>query len=120
GGGAGWGRGGGGASLGGRVGDGGAGAPAEALAGFSARHYRVDEAAAREREGEGLGLAIVKDILRLHGCTVKADSQPGEGAVLTFTLPLAASADAAEPGGGETRQQEPPAPSFRREPSRGI
>ncbi|NQT92654.1 MAG: hypothetical protein HQ559_07830 [Lentisphaerae bacterium] len=38
-------------------------------------------------KGTGLGLAIVKNILELHGGTIRADSQPGEGTTMTFALP---------------------------------
>lgn len=102
--------------------DTGIGIPAESLDRIFDRDFRVDEPAAREREGQGLGLAIVRDILRLHGCTVKADSRLGEGAVFTFTLPLAATPEPVNPaGGGETRDGEPPAPTIGRGPyGRGV
>lgn len=51
------------------------------------RFYR---AASAGGEGSGLGLAITRDILRLHGCQIRADSEPGTGSVFSFTLPLEA------------------------------
>ncbi len=51
------------------------------------RFYR-GPGAAGEGEGSGLGLAITKDILRLHGCMIRADSEPGKGSAFSFTLPL--------------------------------
>ncbi len=39
------------------------------------------------RPGTGIGLAIVKDLVELHGGRVEAWSQPGEGSILTVTLP---------------------------------
>jgi signal transduction histidine kinase len=37
----------------------------------------------------GLGLAISRAIVEAHGGTMRAESQPGQGATFTFTLPLA-------------------------------
>ncbi|HYR11607.1 MAG TPA: HAMP domain-containing sensor histidine kinase, partial [Longimicrobium sp.] len=37
----------------------------------------------------GLGLAISRAIVEAHGGTMTVDSQPGQGATFTFTLPLA-------------------------------
>jgi signal transduction histidine kinase len=53
-----------------------------------------------ESHGSGLGLAIARNLVLAHGGEIKAASQPGTGALITFTLPLrnsrtAASKDAA-------------------------
>ncbi|WP_304595778.1 sensor histidine kinase [Alicyclobacillus sendaiensis] len=53
------------------------------------RFYRVDEARSREKGGAGLGLAICKAIVEAHGGRIKCESEPGEGAVFTVTLPAA-------------------------------
>ena len=71
--------------------DRGPGIPAADLDRIFERFYRVDEARGRERGGAGLGLAIVRRLVELHGGRVWADSAPGEGATVTFTLPLASS-----------------------------
>lgn len=39
-------------------------------------------------KGTGLGLSISKAIVELHGGKIWVDSQPGEGCVFSFTLPL--------------------------------
>jgi two-component system sensor histidine kinase BaeS len=39
--------------------------------------------------GSGLGLAIAKDVVSAHGGTIEAISEPGKGAEIRFTLPVA-------------------------------
>jgi PAS domain S-box-containing protein len=79
------------------VADTGVGIPQDALEKIFERFYQADATPRRKYEGTGIGLSIVRDILRLHGCTIRVTSQPGQGSVFTFTLPL-------------SREQEPSAP----------
>ncbi len=65
--------------------DTGIGIPLDALDKIFERFYRGGTG---EGEGSGLGLAITKDILRMHGCMIRADSEPGKGSTFSFTLPL--------------------------------
>ncbi len=41
-----------------------------------------------DSRGSGLGLAIVKDLVEAHGGTITAQSQPGQGTTIGFTLPI--------------------------------
>jgi two-component system, cell cycle sensor histidine kinase DivJ len=41
----------------------------------------------RNHEGSGLGLSLVKGLIALHGGTFRIDSRPGEGTVVTVSLP---------------------------------
>ncbi len=53
------------------------------------RFYRGDRARSGASGGSGLGLAIIKAIITAHGGTICAESTPGKGTCITFTLPLA-------------------------------
>ncbi|WP_069803263.1 sensor histidine kinase [Thermogemmatispora onikobensis] len=55
------------------------------------RFYRADRARSGGRGGSGLGLTIVKAIVTAHGGAVAAESTPGKGTCIRFTLPLAPS-----------------------------
>ena len=64
--------------------DTGPGIPPEHLDRIFERFYKTDSS--RSGGGSGLGLAIAKHIIEGHGGRIWAESQPGEGAVFTFTL----------------------------------
>jgi PAS domain S-box-containing protein len=70
-----------------QVRDHGVGIAKEDLEKIFDRFYQTN-AAAGHAEGTGIGLTIVRNILRLHGCVVHASSEPGDGTVMTFTLPV--------------------------------
>ena len=48
------------------------------------RFYKADKA--HQQPGTGLGLAIAREILSQMGQTIQVRSEPGQGAVFTFTL----------------------------------
>ena len=50
------------------------------------RFYR-----SRESRGAGLGLAIARGLVRAHGGEITAESAPGRGTVIQFTLPRGAA-----------------------------
>lgn len=52
------------------------------------RFYRVDKGRSKERGGTGLGLSIVKHIIQQHGGNISAESQPGQGTCIRFSLPF--------------------------------
>jgi two-component system sensor histidine kinase BaeS len=69
------------------VADTGIGIPADELPRIFDRFWRGQAAA--QTSGSGIGLAIAAELVRAHGGTLTADSEPGRGAKLTLTLPLA-------------------------------
>jgi len=72
------------------VSDTGPGIAAEHLPHLFDRFYRTDKARGSAGGHSGLGLAIVKAIVDRHHGTVSVQSTPGQGAVFTVTLPVAA------------------------------
>ncbi|HLI09555.1 MAG TPA: HAMP domain-containing sensor histidine kinase [Ktedonobacteraceae bacterium] len=54
------------------------------------RFYRADRSRTGSTGGSGLGLSIVKAIISAHGGSARAESTPGAGTSIFFTLPLVA------------------------------
>ena len=69
------------------VADTGPGIPAEDLPYVFDRFYRADKSRSRAMGGSGLGLAIARSIVEAHGGRIRAESRPGEGTRIAFTLP---------------------------------
>jgi signal transduction histidine kinase len=73
------------------VADSGEGIPVGDLPHVFDRFYRGERARTRDKHepgpGAGLGLAIAKGIVEAHGGTIRAASQPGEGAAFYVVLP---------------------------------
>lgn len=67
--------------------DNGPGIPQEFLDQIFDPFFRVKQAR-RETKGLGLGLSIVRTLVELQGGTIVARSEPGQGAELSFTIPL--------------------------------
>jgi signal transduction histidine kinase len=78
--------------------DNGAGIPAEQLPHIFDRFYK-----SQGSSGSGLGLTIARHLVQAHGGEIGAESAPGRGTTLRFTLPLAPAGQGAgqnitEPG----------------------
>lgn len=69
------------------VDDTGEGIPAAMLEAVFERFWQVG---ANDRRGLGLGLYISRCIVEAHGGTIRAQSSPGQGTRMHFTLPLGA------------------------------
>jgi signal transduction histidine kinase len=91
-----------------QVRDTGSGIPEDGLEKIFDRFYQEGASLSGSGEGTGIGLAIVRNILRLHGCSIRAESTVGLGTTFSFTLPLAGPKPAES--GGEPPEPEAPVP----------
>jgi signal transduction histidine kinase len=71
--------------------DNGAGIPAEQLPHIFDRFYK-----SQGSSGSGLGLTIARHLVQAHGGEIGAESAPGRGTTLRFTLPLAPAGQGAD------------------------
>ncbi|HET9694718.1 MAG TPA: ATP-binding protein, partial [Steroidobacteraceae bacterium] len=51
------------------------------------RFHRLTNLRARTQEGTGIGLALSQEFVRLHGGTLRVESEPGRGSVFTVSIP---------------------------------
>jgi signal transduction histidine kinase len=70
------------------VADTGSGIPARHQPFIFERFYRADAARSRQSGNSGLGLAIARALVLVQHGQITAQSQEGQGTVITFSLPL--------------------------------
>ncbi|HET9225395.1 MAG TPA: ATP-binding protein, partial [Thermoanaerobaculia bacterium] len=68
--------------------DTGAGIPPQEMPKLFERFHRVEGTPGRTQEGSGIGLALVQELARLHGGSVRAESELGKGTAFSVTLPF--------------------------------
>jgi PAS domain S-box-containing protein len=81
--------------------DTGSGIPNEELPRLFERFHRVEGAKGRTHEGTGIGLALVQELVKIHGGTVRVESEVGRGSTFTVTIPVGKDHLPAERIGGE-------------------
>jgi signal transduction histidine kinase len=70
------------------VSDTGAGIAAHELPRVFERFHRIEGTQARTHEGSGIGLALVQELVKLHGGSIEAESEPGRGSTFRVRIPL--------------------------------
>lgn len=70
-----------------RVQDTGVGIPAGEMPHLFERFHRIEGTHGRTNEGTGIGLALVQELVKLHGGTIRAQSELGRGSEFVVTIP---------------------------------
>jgi two-component system, cell cycle sensor histidine kinase DivJ len=83
------------------VSDNGIGIGADDLVRLGTPFTQVQNDYTRQFEGTGLGLSLVKGLVALHDGTMSMESAPGEGTMVTISLPIAGPAQKKGDGVGE-------------------
>jgi hypothetical protein len=77
--------------------DSGCGIPPDAIEQIFERLYQAPDSGQAGRKGLGLGLHICKELVTRQGGQIWARSEPGQGAILSFTLPIFSMANLIAP-----------------------
>jgi PAS domain S-box-containing protein len=70
-----------------RVRDTGTGIPADEISRVFERFHRIEGAPGRSYEGSGIGLALVQELVKLHGGSVRVESELGRGSCFIVDIP---------------------------------
>jgi signal transduction histidine kinase/DNA-binding response OmpR family regulator len=70
------------------VADTGVGIPQHELPRLFERFHRTEGVGGRTQEGSGIGLALAQELIRLHGGTIEAASELGQGTVFRIRVPF--------------------------------
>jgi PAS domain S-box-containing protein len=68
--------------------DTGVGIPSHELPRLFERFHRIEGQKSRTYEGSGIGLALVQELVRLHGGTIRVDSEENRGTQFAVTVPF--------------------------------
>jgi signal transduction histidine kinase len=68
--------------------DTGVGIPPEALPRVFERFHRIPNTRSRTYEGTGIGLALVQELVKLHGGSIRVESELGKGTTVIVGIPL--------------------------------
>jgi signal transduction histidine kinase/ligand-binding sensor domain-containing protein/DNA-binding response OmpR family regulator len=68
--------------------DTGIGIPKDEIPKIFDRFYQVDGSHTRAEEGTGIGLALAKELIELHKCKIRVESELGKGTTVTVSIPL--------------------------------
>jgi PAS domain S-box-containing protein len=71
--------------------DSGMGIPNSEMPRIFERFHRVEGTHGRTHEGTGIGLALVQELVKLHGGTIRAESELGKGSRFIVSIPLGSS-----------------------------